>query len=545
MDFNQTKQTVAERTRTENYEGGEAFQPDSPERYLYTVTSSNLLEDTFYREDTEALREIIQAVDAVSEENPEFVLKLAQFARHEMYLRQVPQLLLVLAATKYSEELSDDEVSLIKEYGQNVIDRADEPAQVLAIWEHFRDDPTYTAQQSDTLPTGLKKAIGYAMKDFDAYQLAKYDTDRREKNLKDAINMARPVPADDQQALLYQKVMQGELDEGEAFEEHWDYGVSHEANREDIEPLEPPETWEVVISERGNTREAWEDVLERMALMARLRNLRNMLEAGVSEETILNTPIRGKDYETGELFTIDEDGMSMDGVRNSYIFPFRYYTAYLMLERERGLRAPQIAEWLEDAVNVGTEGLEDLYGDSVVAVDVSSSMRHRLSDDSVVEYMDIAALFGGIFGHKGAETYGFASEYERVDAHPSTPAIEYARKFYEYRWGEATYGHKFMAHLADEEIARDRVVLLSDGQLYQTVRSRGGSFRDEWHRYKRDVAPEASLYVIDLSSYGDLVMPEGEPDVYQISGWDDNVLNFMKYGENPDAAIQEIENVEP
>lgn len=539
MKFNNTKKSQAERTRKENYEGGEAFEPESPEMELYNVVSANLLEDTFYREDSEALREIMRAVEAVAEENPEFILKLAQFARHEMYLREVPQVLLVLSA--YVDGLSDDETSLVKEYGQNIISRADEPAKILAIWEFLRKDPGFPSEQSNSMPTGLKKAIGYAMKDFDAYQLAKYDTDRREKNLKDVLNVAHPVPADDQQAELYQKLAYGELDNGFAWKDHWSYGS--EAEAENVDSLEPPETWEVVISERGNTREAWEDVLKRMGLFARLRNLRNMLEAGVEEKTILNEPICGKDYESGELFNIDPNGMTMDGVRNSYIFPFRYYTAYKMVEEERGIRAPEIASWLEHAVNVSTEGMKDLYGDSVVGVDVSGSMRHKLSNDSVVEYMDIAALFGGVLGHKGAETYAFATNYEEVNAHPSTPAIEYARKFKSLRWGEATHGDKFMRHLVEQQINRDRVVLLTDGQLYSGYGD--NSFRTEWQRYKDEVNPEASLYVIDLSSYRDLLMPENQPDAYQISGWDDSVLNFMEYGENPDAMIQEIEDVQP
>jgi len=515
MDFNTTKRSQADRTRTTNYGGGEAFEPDSPEMNLFKVVSANLLEDTYYQDDEDSLREILGAMDAVAEENPEFILKLAKYARHEMGLRQVPLVLLV-GSVDYTDQLTDDETSLIKEYGQDIIDRADEPARVLAIWEYLYPD-------ANTLLTGLKKAIGYAMKDFDAYRLAKYDTDRREKNLRDVMNMAHPVPADEHQAEVYDKLMNG--------------------------GLEPPETWEVIISERGNTQEAWEDVLPRMGMFARLRNLRNMLEAGVAEETILNTPMKGKDYESGELFTIDEHGMSMDGVRHSRIMPFRYYTAYLMLGRERGLRAPRIAEFLENAVTQSAEALPDLYGNSVVAVDVSGSMRHKLSADSVVEYMDIAALFGGVFGTKGAETYGFATDYERVDAHPSTPAIEYARKFYDHRWGEATHANKFMAYLANEEIVQDRVVLLTDGQIYSPTGyghgTRDNSFRDEWKRYKKNVAPEASLYVIDLSSYENLVMPEDEPDSYYISGWDDSVLDFIQYGENPRAMIEEVEQVEP
>jgi len=44
MEFNTPKQTVAEATRTTNYEGGEAFEPADPRLALYKRTINQLLE---------------------------------------------------------------------------------------------------------------------------------------------------------------------------------------------------------------------------------------------------------------------------------------------------------------------------------------------------------------------------------------------------------------------------------------------------------------------------------------------------------------------
>lgn len=542
MEFNETKDTGP--TRTENYEGGEAFEADTPEMALYNLTVNNLLEDTFYRDDEDAFHEVRAAFNEVADSNPEFPLKLAKYARQEMYLRDISQVLLVLSA------YHPDTKEYVTDYAPDVIDRADEPATILAMWEWLSEADWFDKETSDTVPKPLKKGIGFAMQQFDAYQLAKYDTDRREKNLKDVLNMVRPHPSDESQNELYRRLTYGELDETSTHVEGYDdpvhknhWTVGHVQEAEDVDSLPTPETWESVISERGNTREAWEDVLPRMGLFARVRNLRNMLEAGVIEGDILNTPIKGKDYESGEYFTIDEDGMSVDTVRKSKMYPFRFYTAYLQLEKAN-VRAPQVSEFLEEAVNVGAEELSETFGNSVVGVDVSGSMRHPLSRNSVMEYIDISALFGGIFGTKGARTYGFATDHAEVDAHPSTPAIEYARKFYQYNWGQGTQANNLMNHVRTKGIEADRVVLLTDGQIWR-ARGYNNTFKEEWEKYKETVAPGASLYILDLSSYSTLAMPEHQEDVYQISGWNDNVLDFIQNVENPSDVIQEVEDIGP
>src|SRR3990167_3430409 len=78
---------------TENYEGGLAFQMDAKNR-LYTRVASCLWGETkFYGKENEdgtreknQDKELLADLNAVSSENPEFILRLASYARNELYL---------------------------------------------------------------------------------------------------------------------------------------------------------------------------------------------------------------------------------------------------------------------------------------------------------------------------------------------------------------------------------------------------------------------------------------------------------------------------
>jgi len=136
MDFNATKQTVAEATRTTNHEGGEAFDPADPRLALYKRTINQLLEDSFYEANEQHLAAVVRRFDAAADEDPEFVLKLAAYARQELYLRDVPQVLLVLAANddRFKDD-SDD--SLIREWTPTIVQRMDETATALAVHDEL------------------------------------------------------------------------------------------------------------------------------------------------------------------------------------------------------------------------------------------------------------------------------------------------------------------------------------------------------------------------------------------------------------------------
>ncbi|SFR97186.1 TROVE domain-containing protein [Halomicrobium zhouii] len=506
MRFNDTTQTVAEATRTTNHEGGEAFDPADPRLALYKRTINQLLEDSYYEDDEEHLDAVVERFDAAADEDPEFVLQLAAYARQELYLRDVPQLLLVLAAN--DDRFKDDsDESLIREWAPAIVQRMDETATALAVHDELF---------GGTAPWPLRRGIEDALVGMaDAYTLGKYELSRHEVTLRDVFNRVHPTPVDEEQEVLFERFMRGDLD---------DYP--------DVEALPSPKTWETVVSERGNTQEAWETLIEddeySLPIFASIRNLRNMLETGVDEEVIV-------------------DHLDLEAVRQAPLYPFRYYQAYEALQ-DAGIDAPDVERWLEQAIDVSVEHVPDGLGDTFVGVDLSGSMDMVLSEHSTLRYKEIGALFGAVLADQGARVGGFGDDFREVSMHVDTPILQRqdAVLGIDDDVGNSTNGWKVLESLREEAIAVERVVLFTDMQIWDsTYFGTDRTVREEFEVYRDEVAPDASLYMIDLASYGDLVTPEGYEGVYNVSGWSENVLEFIEHAEDTTQIIDEIGAVEP
>ncbi len=202
-------------------------------------------------------------------------------------------------------------------------------------------------------------------------------------------NRVHPEPVDAEQAELFGRFMRGDLD---------DYP--------DVEPLPSPNTWETVLSERGNRKEVWEllikDEAYTLPIFASVRNLRNMLEADVDEELIV-------------------EHLSLDAVRKVPLYPFRYYQAYTALG-EAGLQASVVERWLEEAIDVAVDHVPDGLGETFVGVDLSGSMDAPLSVNSTLRYKEIGTLFGAILADQVARVGGFGDDFREVPMHVDTPS---------------------------------------------------------------------------------------------------------------------------
>jgi len=495
MKFNNTKQSVAERTKTENYEGGTSYNPDTPELGLAKNTINNLLEDEFYESDSESLAQLRTAFAEAADEDPEFPLMLAAYTRQKAYLRDVSQVLLVLSA-QHSESKQ-----YVEKWASTIIDRADEPCTVVAIHDELF---------GGTLPKPLKKGINRALHKFDKYQYDKYDNDNREVNIRDVINRTHPNPQDDLRDEIFERLMRGDLDQ-----------------YPDVEPLDESQgkTWETVISEKGSTEEAWNKVLDDLGLFARIRNIRNMKEAGLTSEEIV-------------------DGMETSWIENAQIYPFRFYQSYKAV-KGAGVSDPVIEDKLSEAIDVASDSLDDRLTDTFTAVDLSGSMFNAgISDKSELERAEIGALFGAMMMRHGSDAGGFGSDFQYITAHHDTPTLELQDKILNTSVGHSTNGHLAIRYLRKRDKSYDRVVLFTDEQLWDSYRN-GDSLKNEWEKYKEEVNKSASLYIVDLASYGDLSFPEGYPDVYNLQGWTSDMLDYIQHAENEDALLRDIKDFEP
>lgn len=489
---------------TANYEGGLAYRP-TPEVELYLHACTGFFgEDRFYTTGQEEHERLLRLIDQV---DPLYVLRLADYARNRMYLRTLPQVLLAEAAARLKTPRDGSTVSPVRAYAPRIAIRADEPMEVLAYWIRTRGS-------LKGFPNALRRGLADAMTRFDAYELAKYDRGGMVR-LKDAIQILHPRPRTREQSELFRRALDG--------------------------TLPPAETWEREVSRHGNRPEVWDRIAPKMGLLALLRNLRNMAKAGSREGlAVALAALRDREH-----------------VQKSKILPFRFLAARREIEREFGDTRPEILDALDVALEASAEVVPTLPGTTVVLVDVSGSMESRISFRSRVTLYDIAATLAAILWRRsGARAMAYSTDTAWVDLTGCT-ILEAADRISRAMDHAGTYAYKAMARLVREDVAADRVVVLSDEQSYgptrhltpgQPVR---GLLRPEkgresvaywWEEYRKR-HPKARLWDVDLAGYGTVQFAPDDPSVTFLAGWSEQVLTLIEAVERREEVVAHLSKV--
>lgn len=309
------------------HEGGRAFSNlTSLQQLRRSILSCLLWENTFYESGASIADRI---TDLAAQCDPEKVAELAIEARQMYHLRHAPLLLLkVLARTGAGR--TD---GLVRTTIPRVISRADEISEFLALY--WKDGKTPISGQ-------VKKGLAAAFKNFDAYQIAKYNRDYAVK-LRDVMFMVHPKP-DGSSETLYQKVA-------------------------DKEKVDSPDTWEVALSGGADKKETFERLIrsDKLGGLALLRNLRNMDQAGVDRDLVREALRKGK---------------------FGRVLPFRFVAA--------ARACPQLEPDIDKALLRKLKAEEPLSGKTIVLVDVSGSMDCQLSAKSDLNRMDAAATLASV-----------------------------------------------------------------------------------------------------------------------------------------------------
>lgn len=315
--------------------GGAKAQRINPKQELRRSLMTNLLwENAFYEGGSSIAKRIGEIVPNV---HPTDVLELAIEAKEFMKLRHAPLYVIRelvkytegnLAKTKFPYKWNDVNVGTIVEVGlANLIKRPDELAEFLAMYWKDKKQP---------LASSVKRGLAKAFTKFDEYQLAKWNRDNDIK-LRDVLFLSHAKPQDRDQEQLFRKLVD--------------------------KTLETPDTWEVALSAGANKKETWERLIREKKLggFALLKNLRNMVNAGVDEQLIRERLEKGV-------------GVAL---------PFNFMTA--------AKYAPRLSKSIEVAMLKAIEGMDKLPGKTLLVVDTSGSMHQSLASKSEVMRLDAAA----------------------------------------------------------------------------------------------------------------------------------------------------------
>lgn len=495
------------KNKTVNHEATEAWTM-TPEMELYTAVVTSTLSKSFYEGEANRVARIRGLINQV---DPEFVAQLAIYAREKMHLRSIPLVLTVELAKVWS---GDD---LVYRLTKRVIQRADEITELLAYYQLANGR---TGQKKlGRLSKQLQKGIAAAFHKFDEYQFAKYNR-KTEVSLKDALFLTHPKALNENEQILFNKIVSDEL--------------------------EVPYTWEVELSRLGQQtfkderrkkaafRNKWQELIDsgRLGYMALLRNLRNILQAGVK---------------TDYLKIVAKRLSNADEVRRSRQLPFRFLSAYLELEATPHVHASYFLRPLEKAALVSIENLKGFGLDTKIclAADVSGSMFGPISPRSKIQAYDIGLLLSMLMRarSKAVMTGIFGDRWETFQFPTSSVLSNVARlKRIEGRVGYATNGHKVIDFLIKKDIVMDKVMMFTDLQMWSN-HGVGNSLKKSWKAYK-NLAPGARLYLFDLRGYGQSPISIERDDVALIAGWSDKVfevLDAIEQGKNAIDLIAQIE----
>lgn len=252
------------------------------------------------------------------------VAQIAVEARMVQKLRHVP-LLLVREMARHNQISMFP--GLVADTLEAVIQRPDELTEFLSIYWKSGKQP---------LSAQVKKGLARAFKNFDEYSLAKYNRKDAVK-LRDVLFLSHVKATDIAQDDLYKRLIKDEL--------------------------AIPNTWETRVSAGENKGQVFTDMIidNQLGALAFLRNLRNMIEAGVSPTYI-------------------RQGFAQ--LNPKWLLPINYLAAEKY--------APQYAPEIEALMLKGFQTVEKLPGHTVFVVDVSGSMNAPISGKSEFTRMDVA-----------------------------------------------------------------------------------------------------------------------------------------------------------
>lgn len=503
MKFNMF--TKKENTVT-NHEGAKAYAL-TPELELYSAVVTAGLSDSFYEKADTRLSRI---QDLMLKNDPEFVARLAIYARTEMYMRSIPMVLAVELAKLNSGN------GLVAKTVSGVVKRADEITELLAYYQMANGRSG--VKKLNRLSKQIQKGLSVSFNRFDEYQFAKYNRDADIK-LRDALFLVHPKAKDEAQQAVFNRIAADEL--------------------------AVPYTWETELSALGQLpyenekakaaafKAKWEELIDsnKLGYMALMRNLRNILEANVS---------------AAHVQKVCEHLSDETAVANSKQLPFRFLAAYREVKGLSSEFVTMVLNALEDAVVASVKNLKGFDAETrvLIACDVSGSMQKPVSPKSKVLLFDIGLMLGMLMQSKCKRVVtGMFGDSWKVINMPNRGVLNNVHEYYK-RAGEVGYstnGYKVIDDLVARGVVMDKVMLFTDCQLWNS-QADGSSLERSWKAYKA-IAPEAKLYLFDLSGYGNTTVNVQKHDVCLIAGWSDKVFDVLQAIENGASAVEKIKHV--
>ena len=458
--------------------------------------SDSLLEELFADYDGKSTTEIFtDTIDKALEYDFKSTLELAVQLRNEYNMRLNPQIIMVRAAIHPKrQEFTKNNPGKFDEYNQKVMARADEPMSQLAYY-------IFANNGKKNLPTILKNSIAKKLSGLNSFAVNKY------KNHEiGMINAVRITHANS-------KVLDELMKTGS------------------VEVPEEKKTWE----QKRSAGASWKDILseDTFSHMSLLRNLRNIFTEIDDIELCKETMKKLK-----------------DGVLNGKQFPFRYYSAYNMIEKcEKVHHKPIILDALEECIDISIDNLPKLKGKTMCLSDNSGSAWGCVPTEyGSVTIANIDNLSSVIAAKCSDEGYvcKFGDEFIEYPVPKRAGTLELAKQISSKKYkdvGGSTEGGiwKFFKKAINEKIVYDNIFIFSDqqagtGGLYGIYKDKKEYTDYSLHGYinvyklvldyRKMVNPKVNVFSVQTAGYNNVLLPQNSYRCSLLTGWTGKEISY-------------------
>lgn len=472
---------------------GNVQSAKADEQQLYEALVMTMWGKDNYYESNDARLDRVKAAlhDIVKRGNFDFVANAIVYARTVMNIRSFP----VVIAVEFARELREQkqEYPGLRNVVTDVIQRADQIndlyAYALAVFG-----------EKGKVPMAIRRGVAQAFNKFNEYQFAKYNRSDKVK-FRDVLRIVHPVGKTPEQGEIFAKIMKDELS--------------------------VPNTWEVQLSTNGqkgadklSDKDMWTKLVKAtqvdpkgrnvptIGYMALLRNVRNILQAGVDNTTL-------KEYVCTRLQNPEE-------VQRSKQLPFSFVNAIDALGDNSNT---SVRDAIEEALDISLTNLPKL-GDNVwIIVDCSGSMGGTP--------IRTASLFASALymAQKNAENVAvtmFSDNAFNVHQHISrkSSVLANTNKLMNKVTGGGTNLQAALNMRPALGFEPDVVIVLSDMQVNHLTRDNYSYYGRKTVANVTEFGKDVIKVAINLNAYDSTPLAQ-EDGWYQLSGFSERLFDFI------------------
>ena len=454
-----------------SHEGGAVYEK-SPVNEWMNMLFSSFMEDKFYESALDQQERFIELTNKMADAyGYEFVAKAAVFARNELGMRSISQ----LVAAWLNNKTFDNK----RQFYRAFMHRPDDVAEIFAavdfLWGKKSRSHALVRGAADYLST-LKPQT-----------LAKYKLNSRDYNMYDLINITH----------AYSKAID-------------DYKNDR---------LDKADTWEVKIAGAENVEQKnqeWHRLVEehKLGYMALIRNLNNILDSGVSQDWI-------------DTFLVPQI-INENSITKSLMFPYRFYTAYKNLK----IHNLSIDFALGKAFSIAAKyNAPQLEGASGIILDVSGSMEDPISRNSNITIKEVGACFAVVLliSNPNCTIVKFGTTAKTYIYSPLDNPFTTIRQICNN--DGCGYGTSIVPAFREmsKYIGLKRIFVISDMQVMDASSftwSYYGRHNDATKVYNTEFK-DLPLYSFDLGNYHTQIKSSNDPKMHYVTALNDQVFKFI------------------